>query len=280
MLNCVANGKLRERFPHLNFFAAPACGDDGLAVGSALYAHSQWKKDKFGAMFSEASIKQAHTNSEIFTGGRLYSNAEILASLEQARQTLEKQNILVSDFDKDDTPKYVADLIADGKIVAWFEGGSECGPRALGHRSILADARDAGMKDKLNARVKHREPFRPFCPVVLKEHASEWFKDGTESPFMLFSTVCLQPEKVPSAAHVDNTSRIQTIDEENNGFYYKVVKAFYEKTGIPLMINTSFNIQGEPIVETPLDALNCFANTEIDCLVLQDVILIKQNCIL
>jgi carbamoyltransferase len=174
-----------------------------------------------------------------------------------------------------------ADLLCDGKIIGWFDGGAELGPRALGQRSILCDPRRPDAKDTLNLRVKMREPFRPFAPAVLLEEAPHWFDfDGTptESPFML-RVIDVKPEKkneVPSIVHVDGTGRVQTLTRANNGRFYDLVRKFYEKTGVPVLLNTSFNRMGEPIIETPGDAIGCLLKTGLDCCVFEDRIVFKK----
>jgi carbamoyltransferase len=178
----------------------------------------------------------------------------------------------------DSSPDYIAKTaghIAEGKIIAWFQGPSETGPRALGNRSILADPRNPDMKDILNSRVKFREGFRPFAPSVLNEYAEEWF-GLKDSPFML--RVCnVLKAGIPSVSHVDYTARIQTVTKEDNPNYYDLIKSFNDITGVPLLLNTSFNIKGESIVETPQDALNCFLNTDVDILVFRNTLLKKNT---
>jgi carbamoyltransferase len=166
-----------------------------------------------------------------------------------------------------------ANLIADGKIIGWFQDSSEIGPRALGNRSILADPRNPEMKEILNRRVKFRENFRPFAPTVLNEHAEKWF-GLKDSPFMLRVCKVLE-EGAPAISHVDNTARIQTITREDNPNYCELIHSFYAITGIPLLINTSFNSKGQPIVESAEDAIECFLNTPLDALVFKNIILLK-----
>jgi carbamoyltransferase len=173
------------------------------------------------------------------------------------------------------------DLLCDGKIVGWFNGRSELGPRALGQRSILYDPRLPNGKEILNQRVKKREMFRPFAPSVLLEAVGDWFEvDGTdpESPFML--RVCrFRPDKrpvVPAVVHVDGSGRLQTLTPEANGPFYELVRRFYERTGVPLVLNTSFNVMGEPIVETPADAIACLLGSGLDCCVFEDRIAFRQ----
>jgi carbamoyltransferase len=172
-------------------------------------------------------------------------------------------------------------LLCDGKIIGWFNGRSEIGPRALGQRSIICDPRHPSAKDVLNRKVKKREGFRPFAPAVLKEETANWFAldgAGSDSPFML--RVCqFQADKkdlVPAVVHVDGTGRLQTLTGENNGKFYELVKEFYRRTGVPILLNTSFNIAGQPIVETPAHAVACLSQTELDCVVFDDRIVFKH----
>ena len=276
MLNCVANGVISRSGLFENVFVAPACGDDGLSVGAALLL-SNCLSMRGQDIVREPRTKLAVENRAVFEGGKCYSSMDIDLAIEKYRAMLEARHTKASFVEDDsDLASIVAQYIADGKVVAWFYRGSEMGPRALGHRSILADPRRADMRDILNLKVKHREEFRPFAPSVLKEHAEEWFDtQGKDSPFMLISMQCKKPDLIPAVCHVDGSSRIQTVDADNNGRYYEVVKAFYEKTGVPCIVNTSFNVQGEPIVETPSDAIKCFLGTQIDVLVLENTIITK-----
>src|ERR1700741_1424753 len=171
-----------------------------------------------------------------------------------------------------------AKLLADQKVIGWFQGQSEFGPRALGNRSLLADPRKAEMKDILNSRVKHRQPFRPFAPIVLAERAKEIFEGEEDSPFMLIAKP-VRPEwrdRIPAIVHVDGTARVQTVSEDTNPKLYRLLKEFEALTGVPVLINTSFNVKGEPIVETPQDAMICFLTTGIDHLVLHDTLISKN----
>ena len=167
--------------------------------------------------------------------------------------------------------------IADGKVIAWFQDGSECGPRALGNRSILADPRRKDMKDILNNKVKHRENFRPFAPAVLSEFQRMYFKLNISTPYMLMvaDVVDVYKDKIPSVVHVDGTARLQTVERELMPKFHKLITKFYNITGIPMVINTSFNIKGEAIVETPEQAINCFLQTQIDELFIDDFIIRK-----
>jgi carbamoyltransferase len=255
-LNSVANKKILDNSPFDRIFVQPAACDSGIALGCALH----------GAHFvaKEAVGKYRFKNAYL---GRQYGEGEILRALEDTKNirfTKEKDIVGRS-----------AHLLADGKILGWFQGGSEIGPRALGHRSILCDARKPEMKDILNVKVKHRESFRPFAPSVLLEHAFEYFLLHCESPYMLLIADVKEEKRgvVPSITHVDGTARVQTVTKEENGSFYDLIKAFYAITGVPVILNTSFNIAGEPIVETPNDALKCFMSTEMDYLVIGDYII-------
>jgi len=271
-LNCVCNGKILNSGLFDNVYLAPACGDDGLSIGGALLASRRMTRHSPTMLGWGSSPKQLHTPLEVFEGGRRYSDSEVRQAIERVGST-----VVARRLDEPTLLKEAVDAIEAGKIVGWFYRGSELGPRALGHRSLIADPRRADMKDILNLRVKHREPFRPFAPVIPIEYAHDWFDipKGSSSPFMLFSVKCFKPEKIPSAVHIDNTARLQTVDEANNDRFYRLVKQFGERTGVPVVLNTSFNVQGEPIVETPDDAIRCFRGTNIDLLVLEDWILTK-----
>lgn len=176
-----------------------------------------------------------------------------------------------------DIVKMTANMLAEGKIVGWFQGGAEYGPRALGNRSILADPRDSEMPNKLNSRIKLREWFRPFAPAVIEEAYEEYFDLECSSPFMLFVANVRKEyrSKLPAITHVDGSARIQTVSKVANSLFYDLISQFGNLTGIPVILNTSFNIKGEPIVETPLDALECFLETGIDILILENVIVKK-----
>jgi carbamoyltransferase len=243
MLNCNANSKIKELGIFDNIFIYPAAGDDGLPAGNALYVAHNVLGEK----------RHKYSNRDVAYTGKDY-----------------KSKIFVNH-------KKVAQHIADGKIVAWFMGASENGPRALGHRSLLADPRDFNKREILNFVVKKREWFRPFAPSVLKEEAHNWFSPGDPSPFMLYTQKVLKPELVPAITHVDGTARIQTVSKDMDKDYYQVIKEFYNITGVPMILNTSFNSDGEPIVESEQDALDSFhKNDGIDVLVLNGKIYEKD----
>jgi len=263
-LNCIANERIIRESRFKNVSITPAAEDCGTSIGAAYYGLWQLTKN--------------NTRKVLFCDavGPSYSEQRINDAISSAAIEMINSNDVISD---------VADLLCDGKIVGWFEGRSELGPRALGKRSILCDPRRPDAKEILNNRVKYREGFRPFAPVVLLEHARDWFDlDGAapESPFML--RICKfnadKKTRVPGVVHVDDTGRFQTVTSEDNGRLYHLVQKFYEKTGVPIILNTSFNIAGEPIVETPLDALNTFLSTGIDYCFLDNKIVSKRREIL
>ncbi len=252
-LNSVANKKILDNSPFENIFVQPAACDTGIALGCALYgAHMLNGEDPKKHRFRNAYL------------GRPYREAEVAAALRNTPNiTFWKEPRVV---------ERAAELLAEGKILGWFEGGSEIGPRALGHRSIICHPGKPGMKDILNARVKHREGFRPFAPAVLKEYVADYFDLDCESPYMLLIAKVKEDKQeiIPAVTHVDGTARVQTVTREDNGRFFDLVEAFFKITGVPVILNTSFNIAGAPIVETPADALKCFMSTEMDYLVIDD----------
>ena len=260
-LNCVANGRLVEEGPFENVFIQPAAGDDGIAIGCAYYGHLAVK---------ERTRTFTMTHPYL---GRHYADADVEDAFDEflvRRVTTRTKS--------DRVIRQTAELLAEGSAVGWFQGASEFGPRALGNRSILGDPRDPKMKDKLNAKVKHRQAFRPFAPAVLAELASHYFEGEAESPYMLLAKR-VKPaarEKIPGIVHIDGTARVQTVTEESNPFFYALLAAFAEVTGVGVLINTSFNIKGEPIVETPTDAMECFLSTGLDALVIHEWIIRKN----
>jgi carbamoyltransferase len=249
-LNAVANGLIRSRTPFDDFYIQPAAGDSGTAVGAAYHV---WN----GELGKPRSFVMDHAYF-----GPQYSNDQIRTALDEAGLTSRL-------LDDDELVGFAADHIAAGEVVGWFQGRMEFGPRALGNRSIVADPRRHDMKDILNARIKHREAFRPFAPSVLAERAADWYEDGHESPFMIvvFNTREGRRELIPAVDHVDGTGRVQTVTKEANPRYYRLIEAFAERTDTPVVLNTSFN-ENEPIVCTPEEAINCFTKTSMDVLVL------------
>jgi carbamoyltransferase len=259
-LNCVANGRIAREAGFENVWIQPAAGDDGIAIGCAYYGHLAIQKNQRSFVVNNAYF------------GVEYKDGDIRGAMDKWLVRLEtistpSENICL------DTAK----VLAEGHVVGWFQGRSEFGPRALGNRSILADPRKAEMKDILNKRVKHRQAFRPFAPIVLDERAKEIFEGEEDSPFMLIAKR-VRPEwrdKIPAIVHVDGTARVQTVRQEHNELLYRLLKEFDAITGVPVLLNTSFNVKGEPMVETPGDAVKCFLTTGIDYLALHDRLIAK-----
>lgn len=248
-LNSVANGKLFHETPFRETVIQPAAGDDGLALGAALYVSNAVKKEGRRWVMSNAFL------------GPEYSQ-------ETMERALKDRGIVYRKLDRDALLDRTADEIERGSVVGWFQGRSEWGPRALGNRSILAHPGLPDMKSILNARIKHREPFRPFAPTVLAERQSEVFEHGHPSPFMLhvFKIRARWRERLCAVNHVDDTGRLQSVSREENPLYYDLIRAFEGRTGIPVVLNTSFN-ENEPIVEHPAEAADCFLRTRMDVLV-------------
>ncbi|MGQ0685706.1 carbamoyltransferase family protein [Bradyrhizobium sp.] len=259
-LNCVANGRIAREGGFENVWIQPAAGDDGIAIGCAYYGWLEILKQR-----------RTYVMEHAYTG-RIYGEHEIVNALQKPLVRIQINTVRSDDICGD-----TAKLLADQKVIGWFQGPSEFGPRALGNRSLLADPRRAEMKDILNSRVKHRQAFRPFAPIVLAERMKEIFEGEEDSPFMLIAKP-VRPEwrdKIPGIVHVDGTARVQTVREATNPKLYRVLKEFDRLTGVPVLINTSFNVKGEPIVETPQDAMICFLTTGIDHLVLHDTLVSK-----
>jgi carbamoyltransferase len=291
-LNCVANGRLLREGPFEDIWIQPAAGDAGGALGAALFAWHQ--------ILDRPRATNARDTQKGSLLGPAYSQDLIRAFLDQ--NGIEYTCI----EDSEEHADFVAQLLADEKVVGWFAGRMEFGPRALGARSILGDARSPKMQATMNLKIKFRESFRPFAPVVLQEHVHEWFnmREGQESPYMLLvapileehrvemsndevETMSVDPDlrrrvnivrsTVPAITHVDYSARVQTVDKVRNPRFYRIMKSFYELTGCPILVNTSFNVRGEPIVCTPEDAYRCFRATEMDALVLENFIVTKDK---
>jgi carbamoyltransferase len=290
-LNCVANGRMRREGPFENIWIQPAAGDAGGALGAALLVwHRTLGKGR------QPRLPDAQHGSLL---GPAYPNEDISLFLDCMGATYERMAHERELLDR------VAGLLVEEKVVGWFQGRMEFGPRALGCRSIIGDARSPRMQQKMNVKIKFRESFRPFAPCVLREHVHEYFEmiPGEDSPYMLLVApvreqwrtplsdddrammedpdlrirVSVPRSTVPTITHVDYSARVQTVDATRHGRYYRLMKRFHEMTGCPIIVNTSFNIRGEPIVCTPEDAYRCFMATDMDCLVLEDHILLKEN---
>ena len=241
-LNSKANGYLRKNSSFENIWIQPAAGDDGGALGTAL----------------QRSENPETVMEDVYLGPE-YAKNEI-------RETLEEHDADYSELDRETLIEKIASEIAEGKIIGLYHGRMEWGPRALGNRSILSDPRKKEMIDRVNKKVKFRESFRPFAPVVLKDEADQYFDIVGESPFMLFTFDAKEDkmEDVEAVTHIDGTSRIQTLKRETNPFYYDIIQRFSEKTGVPVLLNTSFNLKGMPIVNTPEEAYRCFKESGMD----------------
>lgn len=250
VLNSVANGKLLLETPFRETCIQPAAGDDGLAIGAALYASNSILKESKRYVMKDAYLGNEFTDSIIKT-------------------ELDRYNVSYRELSREDLLEATAEDIKEGNVVGWFQGRMEWGPRALGNRSILAHPGFPNMKDILNARIKHRESFRPFAPSVLQERQSELFEHDHPSPFMLH-VYKIRPEwrdRLSAVNHVDDTGRLQTVARDENRLYYDLITKFESKTGIPVILNTSFN-ENEPIVCEPFQAIECFQRTKMDTLVI------------
>jgi carbamoyltransferase len=297
-LNCVANGRLLRESSFDDVWAQPASGDAGGALGVALYIHHEVLKRP----------ARRGLGVDLMKGGMLGSSFTV----DEVEAAIRKMGVPFHQSDMNTITAQTATLLADGNVVGWFQGRMEFGPRSLGARSILADPRSKDMQRKLNLKIKFRESFRPFAPVVLREHVQDWFelkgkeasilggkKTGYDSPYMLLvapvkTSRCRQMSEdevklegidklnivrseIPSCTHVDYSARIQTVAADTNPRLYALIADFYSKTGVPVLVNTSFNIRSEPIVCSPEDAIRCFLGTDMDVLVLENCILFKKE---
>lgn len=260
-LNSVANGKVFGYTPFQRFYAHPAATDDGTAFGAAYFVHNVTLGNPRAAALHHAYL------------GNSYSNDEIYAALQRAGVADEARRLDDAEIDAE-----AARHLAAGRVLGWYQGRMEWGPRALGARSILAHPGHPGMKDILNARVKHREPFRPFAPSILEDRVGDYFDHDHPSPFMMlvYGTLPHNREDLAATDHVDHTGRLQTVSAEHNPRYYSVIKAFERETGIPVVLNTSFN-ENEPIVCTPDEAIDCYLRTRMECLAIGNFFLAKDS---
>jgi len=284
-LNCVGNGRILREGPFKDIWIQPASGDAGGALGAALAVWHRYLGNKRFADDKTDKQKASLLGPE-------YSDKEI-------EDYLIKEQVTYKKLAYADIPSTVADLIIQGNVIGWFEGRMEFGPRALGARSIIGDARSLEMQSKMNLKIKYRESFRPFAPTVLKEEVSNWFDLDRESPYMLlvasvkeaksmklnnedkslqgFDKLKAKRSLIPAVTHVDYSARIQTIKREAHPLYYDMINAFFKKTGCPVIINTSFNVRGEPLVRSPQEAFKCFMRTEMDYLIMGDCLLDKKE---
>ena len=283
-LNCVANEKITNIENLDNVWIQPAAGDAGASLGSALAAYYSINKN--------SNIREKNNNLQKSSLlGFKYENKEI-------KKTLDELNFTYEYYNNEERDDIISKNIIQQKVVGLFQGRMEFGPRALGSRSIIADPTNPEMQKKLNLKIKFRESFRPFAPSILEEYVNEWFDTNLiKSPYMLFTSKLKSNKlnkvdlnyfqgfdklnanisKVPAVTHVDNSARFQTVNKSENMQFYNIIYSFFKKTGVPILINTSFNVRGEPIVNTPFDALQCFINTNIDVLVLENYIIYKEN---
>lgn len=255
-LNCSMNGVIEKSGIFDEIFVQPASGDDGTSLGACYLA------TKASGYYLKP--KKDHN----FYLGSVFSDEDIEKAVKASGVKFEKPDNLY---------EATAKILEEGQIIAWYQSRAEFGPRALGNRSIITKPFPSSMRDYINAKVKFREYFRPFAPAVLKEHCSDYFDISQESPHMLIACN-VQPDKkdvIPAVVHVDDTCRVQTVGEENNFRFRKLLEAFYDKTGVPVLLNTSFNVKGQPIVNTPEEAIKCFQSTAIESLVVGDYILSK-----
>jgi carbamoyltransferase len=261
--NCVANGKILDSTGFEQIYVHPAAGDGGLSVGAAFYVWNQ-------ILGKPRSFVMNHAY-----WGPGYSRDQVRQSIDSS--ALARNGYSVAELPEPELMRKTAQIIADGKILGWFQGRAEWGPRALGNRSIVADPRRPEMKEILNRRIKHREIFRPFAPSILDESTADYFEKSHPSPFMTLA-YSVKPEKrdkIPAPTHVDGTGRLQTVTREANPRYWQLIKAFENLTGVPVVLNTSFN-DNEPIVCRPEEAIDCFLRTQMDALVLGDFLITRQ----
>jgi carbamoyltransferase len=285
-LNCVANGKLLRRGIFEDIWIQPAAGDAGGALGAAYAAWHIGKEKNREIIPDQDSMEGTHLGPE-------FSSVDIVRVARKYQASFK----YYSNFDE--LCKYVAELLAQGKVAGWFQGRMEYGPRALGNRSILGDPRHPEMQKRLNLKIKYREGFRPFAPSVLEEDMREYFELDFRSPYMLlvapvqkkhrnplpenyhhlglFEKLYHLRSDIPAVTHVDYSARIQTVNKNTNHRFWKLINAFKQETGYGMLVNTSFNVRGEPIVCTPDDAYKCFMKTEMDCLVMEQFMFLKEN---
>ena len=260
--NCVANGKIFDATPFEQVYVHPAAGDGGLSVGAGFFVWHQ-------ILGRPRSFVMDHAY-----WGPEYSPERIRRAVDS--NGLAQKGCVISELREQELMRRAAGLIADGKILGWFQGRAEWGPRALGNRSIVADPRRPEMKEILNQRIKHREVFRPFAPSILAEATAEYFEKSHPSPFMTlaYSVRPEKREKITASTHVDGTGRLQTVTREANPRYHALISAFRDLTGVPVVLNTSFN-DNEPIVCRPEEAIDCFQRTKMDGLVLDDLLITR-----
>ena len=283
-LNCVANGRVLKEVPFQDIWIQPAAGDAGGALGIALAIWHRY-------LGKPRTVNGFDTMKGSYLGPR--------DSDDEIENYLRENNLSYTKYSRAELPDVVAELLADEKVIGLHQGRMEFGPRALGGRSIIGDARSSQMQSVMNLKIKYRESFRPFAPSVLREHVSEWFELNVDSPYMLLvadvlperrletsdgetnltglDKLKLRRSEIPAVTHVDYSARIQTVTRETNPLYWEIIEAFRKRTGCPVIVNTSFNVRGEPIVCTPADSYRCFMRTQMDYLVLECFVLSKDR---
>ncbi|MCH8847235.1 MAG: carbamoyltransferase [Proteobacteria bacterium] len=275
-MNSVANGKVTRNTPFKHVYIQSAAGDAGGAIGAAFAAWNDLNIDTPSSQtFSPAGEGTGRFAMDHAYWGPSFSNKEIGQLLAEKGEELQKKGCKIEQIeDENELCRRTAEAIADGKVIGWFQGRMEWGPRALGNRSIICDPRRADMKDILNQKIKRRESFRPFAPSILREAVSAWFEQDDDVPFMM-KVFQIREEKrseIPAVTHVDGSGRLQTVCEKTNPRYYRLIEAFRDITGVPLVLNTSFN-ENEPIVNTPEEAYACFYRTKMDMLVMENFVI-------
>ena len=266
-MNSVANGKIHLNTPYQRIYIQSAAGDAGGAIGAAIVA-----SERYGVKCSDFHMDHSYW-------GPSFSDDSTRNIIEQSQEQLERERCVVEpDQELSVLVDKVTDAIIEGKVIGWFQGAMEWGPRALGNRSILGDPRRSDMKDILNLKIKRRESFRPFAPSVLREYVDDWFESDADVPFMMkvFQIRQAKRELIPAVTHVDGSGRLQTVTENSNINYYSLIHRFYEKTKVPMLLNTSFN-ENEPVVCLPEEALDCFLRTNMDVLVLGPHLIYRQR---
>jgi carbamoyltransferase len=308
-LNCVANGRVLREVPFEDIWIQPAAGDAGGALGIALAIwHRYLEKPRVsaeaaGSWQPQVARDMSKTNEDqtlaAYADGMKGSYLGPRHSEAEIEKFLQSQQLPYRKYTRKELPEVVADLLAGGKIIGLHQGRMEFGPRALGGRSIIGDPRSPEMQSAMNLKIKYRESFRPFAPSVLREQVADWFDMNVDSPYMLLvadvarsQRRTMTPEEealwgidklnvkrseIPAVTHVDYSARIQTVRHETNPLYWEIIEAFRQKTGCPVVVNTSFNVRGEPIVCTPEDSYRCFMRTEMDYLVLETCVLDKRE---
>ena len=312
-LNCVANGRVLREVPFEDIWIQPAAGDAGGALGIALAVWHRYlgnpriSSEAAGSWQSAKANKDAERTTKHTSSNGLAAYADAMKGSylgpghteEEIENFLQSRQLPYQKYSREDLPRVVANLLDEGKIIGLHQGRMEFGPRALGGRSIIGDPRSAEMQSAMNLKIKYRESFRPFAPSVLRERVGEWFDLDTDSPYMLLVADVVQEQRrkmtteeqtlwgidklnvkrstIPAVSHVDYAARIQTVRYEPNPLYWEIIEAFRQKTGCPVIVNTSFNVRGEPIVCTPEDSYRCFMRTEMDVLVLETCVLEKRD---